>query len=111
MVELEEPIVKSKTEEKTKEKNKHQPLYNVILLNDNYHSYEYVINLCQTVFAFTIEKGFEAAKTVDKEGRVILWTGTLEVAELKQEQIHALGKDKLIADCQGSMTAILEPIE
>ena len=110
MQELAEPVVKTKTKEETKDKNKKSPLYNVILLNDNYHSYEYVINLCQKIFSFTIEQGFTAAQKVDKEGRVILWTGTLEVAELKQEQIHSLGADKLIAESKGSMTAIIEPV-
>ena len=104
-----ETIVEVEEKTNTKEKPKQLPPYNVILLNDDYHSYEYVINLCQKIFAFPIEKGMQAAKTVDAEGRVILWTGSKEVAELKQELIHAFGKDDLIADCQGSMTAILEP--
>ncbi len=34
---------------------------------------------------------------------------TKERAEFKRDQIHAFGKDDLIARCQGSMSAIIEP--
>ena len=34
-----------------------------------------------------------------------------ELAELKQEQIHAFGPDRLIDHCKGSMSADIEPAE
>ena len=34
-----------------------------------------------------------------------------EHAELKRDQIHAYGKDDLIAGCKGSMSASIEPVE
>lgn len=89
---------------------KKQPPYNVILLNDNYHSYEYVIRLCKELFHMDETKAFTKAEEVDKQGRVILWTGPMEVAELKRDQIHAFGKDDLIAECKGSMSATIEPV-
>jgi ATP-dependent Clp protease adaptor protein ClpS len=49
------------------------------------------------------------AKEVDSQGRVVLLTTTREHAELKRDQIHAYGKDALIASCQGSMSATIEP--
>ena len=33
----------------------------------------------------------------------------LEHAELKRDQIHAFGKDPFIKNCQGSMSASIEP--
>jgi ATP-dependent Clp protease adaptor protein ClpS len=50
-------------------------------------------------------------KEVDQTGRCIVSTCTRELAELKQEQIHAFGPDKLIRRCQGSMSAEIEPAE
>ena len=92
-------------------KPKRQPRYNVILWNDDDHTYEYVIAMLLTVFAHPLEKGFLMAKEVDTTGRVIVLTTTREHAELKRDQIHAFGKDELIANCSGSMSATIEPIE
>jgi ATP-dependent Clp protease adaptor protein ClpS len=90
-------------------KRKRQPLYNVILLNDDDHTYEYVILMLMEVFAYPPERGFQMAEEVDTSGRVILLTTTLEHAEFKQEQVHAYGRDDAIAACKGSMTCVLEP--
>jgi ATP-dependent Clp protease adaptor protein ClpS len=90
---------------------KRQPPYHVILWNDNDHSYEYVIAMLMELFAYPPEKGFQMAKEVDTQGRVIVLTTTREHAELKRDQIHAYGKDALIAKCKGSMWATIEPAE
>jgi len=103
------PEPKEKVDNKTDNKTKRQPPYNVILMNDDDHTVEYVVTLCQKIFGFPIEKGLLKAKEVHEKGRSILWTGALELAELKQEQIHAVGKDPQINRCKGSMTAVLEP--
>ena len=62
------------------------PPYNVILLNDDDHTYEYVIEMLKAIFAYPDEKGFQLAKEVDKSGRVILMTTHRERAELKRDQ-------------------------
>lgn len=95
------------TESETR--TRRQPPYHVILLNDDDHSYEYVIRMLKELFAHPEEKGYLLAKEVDTKGRVIVCTTSLERAELKRDQIHAYGPDPLIARCQGSMSAELEP--
>lgn len=90
---------------------KRQPRYNVILWNDNDHSYEYVINMMKKLFGHTTEKGFEIAKEVDTQGRAVCLTTTLEHAELKRDQIHAFGADATIKNCKGSMSSSIEPAE
>jgi len=108
---MEETIVRPKKNKKEKQdsKPKRQPPYNVILLNDDDHTVEYVVTLCQTIFGYPVERGLEIAAEVHFKKRCILWTGSLELAELKQEQIHSLGKDDRVKHCQGSMSAVLEP--
>jgi ATP-dependent Clp protease adaptor protein ClpS len=90
---------------------KRQPRYNVILWNDDDHTYAYVIVMLMQLFGYPAEKGYELATEVDKAGRAILLTTTKEHAELKRDQVHAFGKDGLIENCEGSMSATIEPVE
>ncbi len=100
-------------EERTEEeiRTRRQPPYHVILLNDDDHTYEYVIRMLKELFAHPEEKGYQLAKKVDTEGRVIVCTTSLERAELKRDQIHAYGPDPLLDRCKGSMSATIEPAE
>ena len=75
---------------------KQQPRYNVVLWNDDDHSYEYVVAMLMELFGYPMEKGFQMAEEVDTTGRVIVLTTTREHAELKRDQIHAYGRDGLI---------------
>jgi ATP-dependent Clp protease adaptor protein ClpS len=103
------PETAVKVKETRKEKVQRQPPYNVILLNDDDHSFEYVIHMLQVLFGHPPERGFQMAEKVHTEGRVIVDTTTKERAELKRDQIHAFGPDPLILRCQGSMSATIEP--
>lgn len=104
-------VAKPKTDTETKQKPKRQPRYNVILWDDTDHSYDYVILMMKQLFRYPIERGYQIAKEVDHSGRAICLTTTLEHAELKRDQIHAFGKDELVAGCKGSMTCSIEPVE
>ena len=95
--------------EKVEQKTEGLPPYNVVLLDDDDHSYEYVILMLKRVFGHPIEKGYEMAQEVDATGRVIVATTNLEQAELKRDQIHTFGPDPLIPRSQGSMSATVEP--
>ena len=108
---MSEPITlpTPKTKPREQEKVRRQPPYNVILLNDDDHTFEYVILMLQKLFGHPPEKGFQMALEVHTKGRVIVDTTTLERAELKRDQIHAYGPDPRIERCQGSMSAEIEP--
>lgn len=88
---------------------KRQPPYNVILHNDDDHTYQYVIEMLGKLFGHSPLKAFVMAKEVDTTGRVIVDTTTKERAELKRDQIHAYGADWRLERCKGSMWATLEP--
>lgn len=96
-------------ERQPKKKTRRQPRYHVVLWNDDDHTYEYVILMLADLFAHPPETGYKMAREVDKTGRTIVLTTTLEHAELKRDQIHAYGKDRLVANCAGSMRASIEP--
>lgn len=87
------------------------PPYHVVLLNDDDHSYEYVVEMLKAVCGHPEEMGFKLAKCVDTEGRAVVMTTHKEKAELKREQIHSYGTDPRVATCRGSMTAIIQAAE
>ncbi len=99
------PDVKSKDDNKVKR----LPPYNVVLLNDDDHSFEYVIRMLQQLFGHPPEKGYLLAWDVHTHGRVIVDTTSKERAELKRDQIHAFGADPEIKRCKGSMSSVIEP--
>ena len=88
-------------------KPRRQPRYHVVLWNDDDHTYDYVIAMLRRLFGHAEATAFKMAEEVDTQGRVI--TTTKEHAELKRDQIHAFGADRLIARSQGSMWASIEP--
>jgi len=85
------------------------PRYHVVLLDDDDHSYDYVIEMLIKLFGHSRERAFLMACEVDGAGRVIVDTTTKERAELKRDQIHAYGSDWRIPRCKGSMSAVVEP--
>jgi ATP-dependent Clp protease adaptor protein ClpS len=95
--------------EKKEQKTERLPPYNVILLDDDEHSFEYVIHMLEKIFGHPPEKGYKMAIEVHTTGRVVVATTNLEHAELKRDQIHAFGPDPLIPRCKGSMSATVEP--
>ena len=108
---MSETITLPKPREKRDRRLERQPPYNVILLNDDDHTVEYVVHMMQKLFGHPVEKGYQLAKVVDTQGRAIVCTTSLERAELKRDQIHAYGPDPRIPRCQGSMSAVIEPAE
>jgi ATP-dependent Clp protease adaptor protein ClpS len=88
---------------------KRQPPYNLILLNDEYHSDLYVIAMCKKIFGHSEQKCQSIVKEVHNTGRSIIFTGNLELVELKQEQVHACGADLAVKNSKGSMSTEIEP--
>ena len=108
--EVAEPAITPEKTTRPDKKPKRQPRYQVVLWNDDDHTYGYVIVMLMEIFGFKTEKGFQLAKEVDTAGRAILLTTTKEHAELKRDQVHAYGKDREIKACKGSMWCTIEPV-
>ena len=83
--------------------------WNVVLLDDDQHTYTYVIEMMIQLFGMNTEAATLVAQRVDEDGRAVCMTTHKEHAELKRDQIHACRKDHRISSCAGSMSALLEP--
>ncbi|MEQ8844092.1 MAG: ATP-dependent Clp protease adaptor ClpS [Phycisphaerales bacterium] len=99
------------TETRDTTQTKRPKRWHVVLLDDDDHTYEYVIRMMQRVFGHDLSNAFTVARTVDKHGRAICMTTHRELAELKLEQITGFGPDQAIAACKGPMSAILQPAD
>jgi ATP-dependent Clp protease adaptor protein ClpS len=88
---------------------RHEPLFNVVLLDDNDHTYEYVIEMLGAIFLFPPEVAFRHAVEVDTTGRTVVMTCERAQAEFGRDQIHAYGADPRMPRSKGSMSAIVEP--
>ncbi len=84
-------------------------LYHVVLLDDDDHSYEYVIEMLQRLFACSEAVAWDHAVEVDTTGRTIVMTCELAPAEFGRDQIHAYGADPRMRRSKGSMSAVVEP--
>jgi ATP-dependent Clp protease adaptor protein ClpS len=85
-----------------------EPPWHVILLDDDTHTFEYVIRMLHDIFGHSHELGRRMAEQVNASGRVIVATVHKELAELRQEQIETYGPDPDVPECQGSMRALIE---
>ena len=91
------------------EREQKVPLYRVVLLDDNDHTYDYVIEMLQKIFVFSLEQAYRHAEEVDRAGRTVLIVCELGEAEFGRDQIRAYGPDWRLPRSATSMAAIVEP--
>ena len=93
----------------TAQRDRLTPLYHVVLLDDDDHTYDYVIEMLTKIFLHPAEAAFRHAVEVDTTGRTIVLTCELEQAEFGRDQIHGYGADPRMPKSKGSMSAVVEP--
>jgi ATP-dependent Clp protease adaptor protein ClpS len=81
--------VTTKPKEREDTATRRIPPYNVILENDDYHTFEFVIDVLRKVLGCARERASQLALQAHNTGRSIIWTGPREVAELKVEQVRS----------------------
>jgi ATP-dependent Clp protease adaptor protein ClpS len=84
-------------------------LFHLILLDDNDHTYEYVVEMLGRVLGYGRHKAFAIACVVDSQGQAVLETASHDQCTRHQRMIHSFGADPRITRCQGSMSAVVEP--
>lgn len=85
------------------------PLFNVVLLDDDHHTYDYVIEMLQRLLLISAQQAFRHAEEVDSTGRTVVLTCDLPAAEYARSQIQSYGPDWRMPESKGSMSAIIEP--
>ncbi|MDR2170159.1 MAG: ATP-dependent Clp protease adaptor ClpS [Planctomycetaceae bacterium] len=101
-------LVRPKNKPENKSQEEKEPRFNVILWNDDVHTFEYVIVMLQALFGFPPVAGLKLANEVHFTGRAIVFTSSLTEAEIKRDQILAFGPDIFCDDSTGPLIATLE---
>ncbi|HUI79991.1 MAG TPA: ATP-dependent Clp protease adaptor ClpS [Bryobacteraceae bacterium] len=91
------------------ERHEAVPLFRVVLLDDNDHTYDYVIEMLMKIFVFSLDQAYRHAEEVDRTGRTVLITCELAQAEFARDQIQSYGADPRLPRSKGSMSAVIEP--
>jgi ATP-dependent Clp protease adaptor protein ClpS len=70
----------------------HYPNYKVIVLNDDFNTFEHVVNcLVKYIPGMTPDTAWGLADQIHNEGQAIVWVGPLEQAELYHMQLGMEG--------------------
>lgn len=80
----------------------------VVLLNDEEHTYQYVVEVLTNVCKLSKEQAFRCAVEVDLSGRTIVYRGSKEKCNQICEQIKNYGPDHRLLHSMGSMNAEVE---
>jgi ATP-dependent Clp protease adaptor protein ClpS len=70
-----------------------QPPYGVVVLNDDKHTFPYVIEVLQKTFGYSLPRAFRLTLEVHLRGRALVWSGPMETAEFKRDRIIGFGPD------------------
>jgi ATP-dependent Clp protease adaptor protein ClpS len=110
---LEEPIVRTKSAPKRKTaqstETRRQPPYHVVILNDEEHTFDYVIELLTKLFGHALPTAEELTWRIHNTGRAVVYTTHKEKAELKRDQVLAYGPDPRMSISKGSLGCYIEP--
>jgi ATP-dependent Clp protease adaptor protein ClpS len=90
---------------------KRQPPHAVVLHNDPVNGFDFVVGVLRKVFRYGRARAFWLTLRAQVSGRSIVWTGTLELAELKAEQVRDCGPDPRTALAGGKpLRVTIEPM-
>jgi ATP-dependent Clp protease adaptor protein ClpS len=110
---VDEPVVTTRTAPRQKTRpeteTKRLPPYNVIILNDEEHTFDYVIELLTRLFAHPLKAAVELTFRIDQTGRAVVYTTHKEKAELKRDQVLAYGPDPRMDISKGPLGCYIEP--
>ncbi|HZQ51570.1 MAG TPA: ATP-dependent Clp protease adaptor ClpS [Bryobacteraceae bacterium] len=93
------------------QQDEHESLFHVVLLDDDEHTYDYVIEMLQKLFLLPLETALQHAIEVDTTGRTIVITCERPAAEFARDQIHGFGADPRMPKSKGPMSAVLVPAD
>ena len=87
------PSPGEKLQERVRTQKKEPTLYKVVLLNDDYTTMEFVMEVLRSVFDKSPAEAYQIMMQVHTQGRGIAGVYPWEVAETKTETVTALARE------------------
>lgn len=85
--------------------------YNVILHDDEDHSFEFIMKMLQELFKYDVSQAYKLTDEVVEEGKAIVYTAAhLDEAKLRKDQITSYGRDRKNQECAGAMSVSIESL-
>lgn len=110
---FDEPIVTTATAPRSRTSTttatRRQPPYHVVILNDEEHTFDYVIELLTKLFAHPATTAEALTWKIHTTGRAVVYTTHKEKAELKRDQVLAYGADPRMSISKGPLACYIEP--
>ncbi len=79
--------------QESKPELKEPPLYQVVMINDDYTPMEFVVEVLQTFFSKSREQATRIMLTVHTQGRAVCGVYTRDIAESKAMQVNRHARD------------------
>ena len=89
-----DPGLQQETIARTRDEVTEPPLYRVILLNDDYTTMEFVVEILMLIFNKAPEDAARIMLNVHHNGIGVCGVYTFEVAETKVDAVHSIAREK-----------------
>jgi ATP-dependent Clp protease adaptor protein ClpS len=104
-----QPDTATTTQPREETRTRRVPPYNVILENDDHHSFQFVVEVLCKALGYSVARAFQLTEQAHTSGRAVVWTGPKEVAELKADQIITFHEARADGIKLGPLGCTIEP--
>jgi ATP-dependent Clp protease adaptor protein ClpS len=104
-----ETKIATKPKEREEARTRRFPPYNVIIENDDHHSFQFVVDVLLKVLGCSPQRAYQLMLEAHTTGRAIVWTGPKEVAEFKAEQVNTFHETRQDGAKLGPLGCTIEP--
>jgi ATP-dependent Clp protease adaptor protein ClpS len=88
------PELEERTKSDTEKEVKEPPMYKVLLLNDDYTSMEFVVEVLRYVFHKSLEEATRIMLNVHRRGMGVCGIYPYEIAETRVNTVDALARER-----------------
>jgi ATP-dependent Clp protease adaptor protein ClpS len=87
------PVIEEGVSSETMEEVQEPPMFRVLLLNDDYTTMEFVVEILVYVFSKPVEEATRIMLRVHKQGSGLCGVYPYDVAETKVDTVHTLARE------------------
>lgn len=86
--------MQTSTKERQREKNDYSEQYNVVMINDDFTTFEFVMKMLRTVFFKSIGEADRLTLKVHQEGRSVIGTYSYDIAVSKVNKAMEMARQE-----------------